>query len=41
MQALLKGILKAPFIKYTYIKITIRIIKTKEDYKIYINIEYS
>jgi hypothetical protein len=41
MQALLKGVLKAPFIRYTYTKVIIKIIETKEDYKVYINIEYS
>jgi hypothetical protein len=41
VQAILKSILKAPFIRYTYAKVTIRIIKTKEDYKVYIDIECS
>jgi hypothetical protein len=37
VQAILKGALKAPLIRYTYIKVTIRIIKTREDYKVYID----
>ena len=41
MQAILKGVLKAPLIGYTYAKVTVRIIKTKEDYKVYIDIECS
>jgi hypothetical protein len=41
VQALLKGVLKAPLIKYTYTKVTIKIIKTKEDYKVYINTKCS
>jgi hypothetical protein len=41
VQAILKGALKALLTRYTYTKVTIKIIKTREDYKVYINIEYS
>jgi hypothetical protein len=34
-------VLKAPLIGYTYAKIAIRIIETREEYKVYINIDYS
>jgi hypothetical protein len=39
IKALLKSALKAPLIRYTYAKVIIRIIETKKDYKVYIDIE--
>jgi hypothetical protein len=41
VQAILKGVLEAPLTRYTYAKVTVKIIKIKEDYKVYINIGYS
>jgi hypothetical protein len=41
VQAILKGALKAPLTGYTYAKVTVKIIETKEDYKVYINIRCS
>ena len=41
MQATLKGALEAPLTRYTYAKVTIKMIETREDYKVYIDTGYS
>jgi hypothetical protein len=38
IEAILNSVLKAPLIRYTYTKVAIRIIETKEEYKVYIDI---
>jgi hypothetical protein len=31
-------VLKAPLIEYTYVKVVVKIIETREEYKVYIDI---
>jgi hypothetical protein len=38
VEAILNSILEAPLIKYTYTKVVVKIIETREEYKVYINI---
>jgi hypothetical protein len=38
IEAILNSVLKAPLIRYTYAKVAIKIIETREEYKVCINI---